>query len=163
MKTNNEKIDWVNFEKGNLVSQRIRNVVDFINENFSEDLKLALVGLHFGYHPDYLCRKFKKEMGVTFHGYILNLRFKKAMDLLVDSEMGIKEISFGVGFSRPEVFSRAFRRLAGCSPREFRNHYPVFEKVSLEKISLPNKVTLSPSISQSTPPWDLFLVPIVKK
>ena len=163
MKTNNEKNGWVNSEKGNLISQKIKNVVDFINEHYSEDLKLALVGLHFGYHPDYLCRKFTKEMGVTFHEYILNVRFKKAIDLLVDSEMGIKEISFKVGFSRPEVFSRAFRRLAGCSPREFRNHYPVLGKVSLEKKPLPNRVTLFPSIPQSPLRWDLFLGSNVKK
>ncbi|HEX9757748.1 MAG TPA: AraC family transcriptional regulator [Nitrospiria bacterium] len=150
MKTNNEIHNWANSEKCQLMSHKIRNVVDHVKEHFSQDLKLAVVGLRFGYHPDYLCRKFKKEMGIPFHEFILKVRVQKAICLLMESEKGIKEISFEVGFSRPEVFSRAFRRMAGCSPREFRNHYPVLGKGWLGKGSLTDLLGPYPSISHFT-------------
>jgi AraC-like DNA-binding protein len=40
--------------------------------------------------------------------------------LLRESEKSVKEIGLSVGFKRAEAFSKAFKKLMGCSPRHFR-------------------------------------------
>lgn len=73
-------------------------------------------------NPDYLSRRFKREVGINFHQYVLLLRMNRAIPLLVSTRKSIKEITYDTGFSSPEVFSKAFKRLLGCSPRAYRQN-----------------------------------------
>ncbi len=78
------------------------------------------VASHMGVHPDYLGRRFKKELGIRFHDYLLLKRVQRAIPLLTRSTKRIKEISYEVGFSSPIIFSKVFKRLIGYSPRTYR-------------------------------------------
>jgi len=71
-------------------------------------------------HSDYFSRKFKKETGFPFHGYVLQCRINLSIYLLRETDKKIKEIFREVGFNQPEIFSRNFKRVVGCSPRLFR-------------------------------------------
>jgi AraC-like DNA-binding protein len=104
-----------------LISPRIRQVLAYIDKDYDRGIELSEVASLIDIHPDYLSRRFKKEVGIGFHGYLLWIRIQKASFLLVDSVKSIKEIGYEVGFSRPEIFSKVFKRLVGCSPVAFRS------------------------------------------
>ena len=60
------------------------------------------------------------EMGVSYSDLLDEVRFQAAVPLLEDASIRMTDIAFDLGYSDPAHFTRAFRRLAGVSPREFR-------------------------------------------
>ena len=64
---------------------------------------------------------FRKLMGRSPVDYLTELRISSACDLLVETDLSVKEISFLVGFSDPHFFSRVFRSRLGVSPRCYRS------------------------------------------
>jgi AraC-like DNA-binding protein len=98
-------------------------VVTHIDHHFAQGVTLRQASTMVDLHPDYLSRRFKQEMGIGFHQYVMTLRLQLAAAFLIDSTKSIKEISYDVGFRTPEVFSKAFKRLLGCSPTVYRIHH----------------------------------------
>ncbi|MEK4433990.1 helix-turn-helix domain-containing protein [Paenibacillus sp. FSL K6-2862] len=69
--------------------------------------------------PSYLSRLFKKEMGVSFIEYLMNLKVQKAKQLLKDTDCTITEIAEQVGYSERNL-NRAFQRFVQMSPNQYR-------------------------------------------
>lgn len=59
--------------------------------------------------------------GMTYAGLIERARFNNAIKLLGHTEIKIIDIAFSSGYGDPAHFTRAFRRISGCTPREFRD------------------------------------------
>jgi AraC-like DNA-binding protein len=102
------------------IGPKIKRILIYLNLYYARDITLKDMATLFNIHPAYLCRRFKKDLGIPFHEYLLRIRIQIAFFLLTHSEKSIKEISYDLGFSRPEIFSKAFKRLAGCSPKIYR-------------------------------------------
>jgi len=66
-------------------------------------------------------QRFKRVTGDTPGHYLARLRVQRAMDLLRETDENLDAIAARVGYGDPFVFSKAFKRLQGVSPREFRN------------------------------------------
>ena len=71
----------------------------------------------------YLRQLFQRELGISPKQYILNLRLKKARQMLCDEKHSIAEIARSCGFSSIYHFSRAFHKAIGYSPTEYRHIY----------------------------------------
>jgi len=63
---------------------------------------------------------FRAHMGMPPTAYIINLRMNTACDLLLKTDMSIKQVSVSVGYSDAHFFSRLFKKHTGRSPREYR-------------------------------------------
>ncbi|WP_213289493.1 helix-turn-helix transcriptional regulator [Bradyrhizobium sp. sGM-13] len=61
--------------------------------------------------------------GLTYSGLLEQVRFNNAIKLLSDTENKIIDVAFSSGYADPAHFTRAFRRIAGCTPREFRDRW----------------------------------------
>jgi AraC-like DNA-binding protein len=66
-------------------------------------------------------QRFKRVTGDTPAHYITRIRIQRAMDLLRATEDNLERIAERVGYGDPFVFSKAFKRIQGVSPREFRS------------------------------------------
>ena len=66
-----------------------------------------------------LQRRLKKS-AVTYSDLITELRYERAARLLRESDATALDIALEVGYDDPSHFSRAFKRIAGVSPREYR-------------------------------------------
>ncbi|MBN2165995.1 MAG: response regulator [Marinilabiliaceae bacterium] len=64
-------------------------------------------------------RKIKALTGQTAKEFIRNQRLKVAVDLIVQNRRSISEIVYLVGFSTPSYFTKCFRELYGCTPKEY--------------------------------------------
>jgi AraC-like DNA-binding protein len=68
-------------------------------------------------------RSFQRKLarvGFTYSDLIETVRFENARKLLRDTDSKIIEIAFSSGYTDPAHFARAFRRIAGVTPRQFR-------------------------------------------
>jgi AraC-like DNA-binding protein len=65
--------------------------------------------------------RFRKVVGSPPLQYVTEVRMQKACDLLLDSELGVKEIAALVGYESSSSFTTVFKRRIGLSPALYRN------------------------------------------
>lgn len=89
-----------------------RNLADssFTVEKLAEEVGLSRVSLH---------RKLKELAGVSTSEFIRDIRLRQAAKLLKKREINISQIGYAVGFSSIYTFSVAFKKLYGCSPKDY--------------------------------------------
>jgi AraC-like DNA-binding protein len=68
--------------------------------------------------------KFKTELGVGPHEYILRTKIEAAKKQLLDKTTTITGVAMEFGFSSSQYFATVFRRYTSQTPREFRIHGP---------------------------------------
>jgi AraC-like DNA-binding protein len=61
------------------------------------------------------------QSNTTYSKLVENARFEAAQQLLRDSKIKIIDVAYALGYDDPSHFSRAFRRIAGTTPRAYRN------------------------------------------
>ena len=93
----------------------------YIEEHESDHLSLPEVARAVNTTASYLCRLFKRSTGVNFTEYLRRLRLRRAKNLLLNPQLRVSEVAFASGFQSLTQFNRAFQRLMGQSPTEFRN------------------------------------------
>ena len=74
-----------------------------------------------GYSKFHFCRLFKKATGVSPWTYAVSLKLDKAKELLMNSDVSVKEVALTVGINDPNYFTRIFAKYAGMSPVKYRN------------------------------------------
>lgn len=109
---------------GTTENPMITRAKDFIDSNQSEDLSLAEVARAVNTSTFYFCKMFKKATGLTFTEYLSRVRVEKAKALLLNPHTRVSEAAFEVGFQSLSQFNRAFKRIAGVSPTEYRERLP---------------------------------------
>lgn len=100
----------------------IKIAVAYIDENYTnEELSLNDVAKVCSVSPNYFSSLFSNEMKQTFVDYVTNKRIAKAKKLLKNTTMHTGEIAAVVGYKDQHYFSVVFRKVQGCSPRDYRN------------------------------------------
>ncbi|RCW32524.1 AraC family transcriptional regulator [Marinilabilia salmonicolor] len=92
-----------------------------MRENLDKDLdfKELAASLNLGY--SYFRKMFKKHTGVSPGQYHLHLRLMRAKELLLATDMPIKQVAYETGFESIHYFSRLFKSKMGMPPSEARN------------------------------------------
>ena len=109
----------VNDRKKSHNTQLRENVVQHILTYYMDpNLSLWSVADAFGVTEKYLSDFFKEQTGIAFHTYVTDLRMERAKELM-ESGISIADVAHEVGYSH-KSFSRAFKRLFGVSPTEYR-------------------------------------------
>jgi two-component system, response regulator YesN len=68
----------------------------------------------------YLSRLLKQETGFSFVDYLTRVRINKAVQIMSDPAIKVYEVAEAVGYQSQHYFSRAFKRVFGRPPVEFR-------------------------------------------
>ena len=101
--------------------QAIREILDYIENNYMEPLTNESLADRFGYHPNYLCRLFKSNIQTSPRQYILQTRLAQAKKLISETALSLTEISSMVGFQDYPYFSSYFKKKTGLTPSSYRN------------------------------------------
>lgn len=94
--------------------------IQYIEEHFNEDISLESVASEFYFSPSYFSLLFKNQTGVVFSRYLSQLRIKKALELLNNSDYKVYEIASKVGYKDDKYFYRVFKKEFGVTPDEYR-------------------------------------------
>lgn len=98
----------------------IEESVRYIKEHFREKITLQMVASKVFMNSKYFSHVFKKEIGVTFTEYIINLRIQYACKLLETTNYPAYRISIECGFSDPSYFNRVFCAQMNMTPQTYR-------------------------------------------
>ena len=105
---------------GGLNGSKLKQVTEFIAENFAEDIKLAALAEVAGMSNFHFAREFKRATGTTPHQYLIKFRIERAKTLLNEDSLPLVEVGLRSGFSHQSHFTRLFRKITGTTPRLYR-------------------------------------------
>lgn len=96
----------------------VKELLIFINDNFSQDLSLEYISTSLGYNKHYVSHLLSNALSTSLNDYINGLRVKYFINN-VDNAENIKETAFKSGFQSLATFYRAFEKVCGCSPKKY--------------------------------------------
>ena len=105
---------------GGLSAAKLRQVTEFIADNYGRDIKLAELAQVAGMSSFHFAREFKRTTGTTPHQYLIKFRIERAKALLAKRDLPLIEVSLRSGFSHQSHFTRLFRRVTGTTPNSYR-------------------------------------------
>ncbi len=110
----------VNTQKEDPGLHYVRTVIQYINEKYSEPIRIQEIADYCGLERSYLGKLFKTATGQTPQKYLMEHRMKRAKELLLETDLPIRHVGFSVGYNDPLAFSKVFKQETGWSPSEYR-------------------------------------------
>ena len=99
----------------------VDKAIEYMEQHYNkEGLTLNEVAQAVNVNPSYLSNMFKVKKGTNFSDCLLELRMRKAMELLRDRNAKVYEVAEMVGYSNPQYFSVCFKKYVGLSPFDFK-------------------------------------------
>lgn len=108
-------------KKSDRIDQVIAGINNRIEANYANpSLSIEMLADEIGISAAYMCRIYKQHTGSTINETLLNKRMEKARELLTESNASINTIAEKVGFTGSSYFYRAFKKVNGVTPNEYR-------------------------------------------
>lgn len=105
-------------------SRIVEEAASYMRENFAKpELTMSLLADHLNISSVTLAVEFKNQMGIRPSDYLANLRMERARELLVSTNMLVREISLSVGYEDDHVFTRRFKKYTGKTPGQYREEH----------------------------------------
>ena len=99
---------------------RLRPVIDYISEHYSEKIYIETLADMISVSPDYFTKMFKDSIGKTPIDYINAMRINDSLRLLSTTDTPVADISDQLGFSNPNYFHKIFKSYMDTSPLAYR-------------------------------------------
>jgi len=106
--------------RGGLSSRAVRRVRAYIDAHLGEKITLKALAAVAELSVYHFARAFNNEFGQPPYSYVLDLRIKRAQEMLCGTDLPISAIASATGFSEHTDLTRQFRRLVGIAPSAFR-------------------------------------------
>ena len=101
--------------------QALRQILDYVHRSYNDpDLSLTSMGAALNKSPSYLAKCFQEHLDTSPGRYIEMLRMDRARDLLVRTDLRIKDIVEQIGYRDVSSFVRKFRGKEGVTPNQYR-------------------------------------------
>ena len=107
-------------ERKGLSRSNLRQTLEYIHENLSADVGLDSLAAVVQMSPYHFARLFKRSTGLSPHVYVLELKIRKARELLRNPHLSVAEIGYELGFSSQSHFTAVLRRIVGTTPTRYR-------------------------------------------
>lgn len=104
----------------NATDNTILKVIDWIQNNYSEEFSVSDISDQFSISSRTLSRRIKQVTNLSFNNYVHRVRINHAMNLLLYSDLSVTDIAFQVGYKDSNYFSTKFKRFTHQTPTEFR-------------------------------------------
>ena len=102
------------------MGEMVRPAIEYMNENFNEDISVGQLAEVVHLSKSYFMRCFKKAAGIGAIEYLAQLRVKKVCALLYETDKTAAEAASECGFRNLSNFNRRFKEIMDCTPREYR-------------------------------------------
>jgi AraC-like DNA-binding protein/beta-xylosidase len=102
------------------VPTRADRFCDFVASHYDEPLTLAQAASFFSVTPEHFSKAFKREVGVTFHAYLSDVRLDAATERLCESDDTVARVALEAGFPNVGALNQAFRARYGTTPMRYR-------------------------------------------
>jgi AraC-like DNA-binding protein len=98
----------------------IRRVIDYLDAHFGEDVAIDTLASIACLSPYHFIRVFTRQTGLTPHAWLMQLRARKAKELLALG-LPIADAALQTGFADQSHLTKIFKRIMGYTPGQLRN------------------------------------------
>jgi AraC-like DNA-binding protein len=113
-------IDQIYLQSRDRSNQKVANILDFINRNYSTKISLPMLAAEAGLSTFRTAHLVKEVTGKTVTQNIQEARINKAKELLQTTVKSCTEIAYEVGYGEQSYFIKHFKRLVGVTPTRYR-------------------------------------------
>lgn len=100
--------------------ERVKTAVDYIRQHINNRMEIRDLAAKAFLSVDHFIRIFRAETGETPISYIIRQKMERAEQLLVTTDMSVKEVASYLGYDETSYFIRLFRRKTSFTPVEYR-------------------------------------------
>lgn len=93
----------------------VEKCVIFIERNFNRDISLGDASEYAGVSSFYMTRLLKQEIEKSFVQILTDIRIKKAIYMMRETQLTNAEIGDAVGYSNSVYFNRVFKKMTGMT------------------------------------------------
>lgn len=104
-------------------SKKLKEIKEYIDNHFMEDISLSTIADHFFISKYHLAREFKEVYGMTVGNHITACRITYAKTLLRFTDGKIEEIAIKCGIPDTNYFTKVFKKLEGSTPKTYRKQW----------------------------------------
>ena len=97
----------------------IKEVLDYISDNYYNNISLDTLAHIAGMNPKYFCRYFRSMTERTPIDYLNYYRVECSCEMLSTRDISIKEAAISCGFNDESYFIKTFRKYKGITPKQF--------------------------------------------
>ncbi|OOM52948.1 beta-xylosidase [Clostridium beijerinckii] len=127
--------DSANSTDINKNSERIKNILHYISENYRNKISLNSLSDEFYLSMPYISKIFKDFIGISFSDYLIEIRLSHAMKDLTDPNLTIEYIAEKNGFSNTRSFVSSFKSKYFCLPSSYRKNMDAYDLGTKKKIT----------------------------
>ncbi len=102
---------------------QIGGAMKAIHENIRAPWTVESIAEAAGMSRSSFAERFKQLLGETPMQYVTGWRMQKSLELLVRGDAKLAEIGLQVGYETDAAFNKAFKRVIGSTPGQYRNTY----------------------------------------
>ncbi len=106
--------------KGGLAGWQFRIVAGYVDDHVGERLTPRDLARCVGLSTGHFARAFRQSFGCTPMRYVRDVRLERAKTLMLETDLSLREIALGCGFSDQAHFTRRFHAATAGSPRRWR-------------------------------------------
>lgn len=105
-------------------------VEEFIEKNIGNPSLISTSALaeRFNYSPSQFSRRFRAVSAKSVKEYVIEVKMKKAKELLRIVNLSITDIAYKLGYANPFYFTNVFKKHYGIPPSEYRSKFSEFRR-----------------------------------
>ncbi len=150
--------------KDNEYSKRINRVLDYLDDNYAQDLNLEFIANIANFSPYHFHRIFKAIVGESLYKYIQRIRIERSAHSLKYSSKPVTTIALECGFGNSASFARVFKEYFNMSATAWRNGgCDTFSKNCKEESNSWKESTVSPMYIDSSTNQSKWRISMISK
>ncbi len=100
-------------------SAHLTNAINYVKQNFQDDLSLETVAKKVFVSTYYLSHLFRDEMDMTYSDYVAKVRMEAAIKMMKSNKPSIQDIAIETGFHDSGYFTKTFKKYFGITPKKY--------------------------------------------
>lgn len=110
--------------------------IDFVEEHLRDNITVGDMARAVSLSVYYFCRSFNQATHHTPYDYLMRRRIAEAAHDLLQTDRKIIAITFDYQFNSPETFTRAFKRVFGMQPNQWRKQGRLGKAALMPRLTL---------------------------
>ncbi|MCJ8014597.1 helix-turn-helix domain-containing protein [Paenibacillus sp. KQZ6P-2] len=107
-------------KRSKMTDVTLQLATEYMDANYNKNISVDMVAEYVQRSSSYLGRIFKESKGMTVNDYLIQLRIKRAMELLKQPGASVEEICREIGYANVSYFNKLFKARTGLTPGQFR-------------------------------------------